>query len=141
MSRTSEREHRTGKWREDGGSGGSTNRSLKRALIPDRQLKIAEPESKPVKCFKVDSNLINDLEGREQADRWTCCFALWYFIEIGSKRGEENVLGKRTLQSTDPSTRKWVQVGLLGKITFQGNSDKVTSRNPQEKGGIAGCWH
>ena len=63
------------------------NRSLKRALIPDHQLKIAEPESKPVKCFKVDSNLINDLEGREQADRWTCCFALWYFIEIGSKGG------------------------------------------------------
>ena len=87
MSRTSEREHRTGKWREDGGSGGSTNRSLKRALIPDRQLKISEPESKPVKYFKEDSNLINDLEGREQADRWTCCLALWYFIEIGSKGG------------------------------------------------------
>ena len=42
---------------------------MKRALIPDRQLKISEPESKPVKYFKEDSNLINDLEGREQADR------------------------------------------------------------------------
>ena len=60
---------------------------LKRALIPDRQLKILEPESKPVKYFKEDSNLINDLEGREQADRWTRCFVLWYFIEIGSKGG------------------------------------------------------
>ena len=37
---------------------------MKRALIPDRQLKISEPESKPVKYFKEDSNLINDLEGR-----------------------------------------------------------------------------
>ena len=59
---------------------------MKKALIPDRKLKISEPESKPVKYFKGDSNLINDLEGREQADRWTC-FALWYFIEIGSKGG------------------------------------------------------
>ena len=37
---------------------------MKRALIPDRQLKISEPESKPVKYFKEDSNLINDLEGK-----------------------------------------------------------------------------
>ena len=73
---------------------------MKRALIPDRQLKISEPESKPVKYFKEDSNLINDLEGREQADRWTHCLALWYSMEIGSKRGEENVLDKQTLQST-----------------------------------------
>ena len=60
---------------------------MKRALIPDRKHKIAEHESKPVKYFKEDSNLINDLEGREQADRWTRCFVLWYFIEIGSKGG------------------------------------------------------
>ena len=60
---------------------------MKKALIPDGKLKISEPESKPVKYFKEDSNLINDLEGKEQADRWTCCFALWYFIEIGSKGG------------------------------------------------------
>ena len=60
---------------------------MKRALITDRKLKISEPESKPVKYFKEDSNLINDLEGREQADRWTCCFALWYSMEIGSKGG------------------------------------------------------
>ena len=60
---------------------------MKKALIPDRKLKISEPESKPVKYFKEDSNLINDLEGREQADRWTRCFALWYSMEIGSKGG------------------------------------------------------
>ena len=40
------------------------NRSLKRALIPDRQLKIAEPESKPVKYFQEDSNLSHHLEGK-----------------------------------------------------------------------------
>ena len=44
-------------------------------------------DKKAVKYFKEDSNLINDLEGREQADRWTRCFVLWYFIEIGSKGG------------------------------------------------------
>ena len=60
---------------------------MKKALIPDGKLKISEPESEPVKYFKEDSNLINDLEGREQADRWTRCFVLWYFIEIGSKGG------------------------------------------------------
>ena len=60
---------------------------MQRALIPDGKLKISEPQSEPVKYFKEDSNLINDLEGREQADRWTRCFVLWYFIEIGSKGG------------------------------------------------------
>ena len=60
---------------------------MKRALISDHKLKISEPESEPVKYFQEDSNLINDLEGREQADRWTCCFALWYSMEIGSKGG------------------------------------------------------
>ena len=60
---------------------------MKSALIPDGKLKIYEPESESVKYFKEDSNLINDLEGREQADRWTRCFVLWYFIEIGSKGG------------------------------------------------------
>ena len=59
---------------------------MKKALIPDCKLKISKPESNPIKYFK-DSNLINDLEGREQADRWTRCFVLWYFIEIGSKGG------------------------------------------------------
>ena len=37
---------------------------LKRALIPDRQLKISEPESKPVKYLQEDSNLIHHLEGK-----------------------------------------------------------------------------
>ena len=60
---------------------------MKRALILDGKLKISEPESKPVKYFKEDSNLNNDLEGREQADRWTHRFALWYSMEIGSKGG------------------------------------------------------
>jgi len=60
---------------------------LKKALIPVGKLKISEPESEPVKYFKEDSNLSNDLEGREQADRWTHCFALWYSMEIGSKEG------------------------------------------------------
>ena len=40
------------------------SRSLKRALIPDRKLKIAEPESKPVKYFQEDSNLSHHLEGK-----------------------------------------------------------------------------
>ena len=36
-------------------------------------------------------------------------------------------IGQTDITKYNPSTRKGVQVGLLGKRTFQGNSDKLIS--------------
>ena len=56
-------------------------------------------------------------------------------------REDKKMYRQTGIAKYDPSTRNRVEVGLLGKETFQGNSDKLISRNSQEKGGIAVCWY